>query len=202
MNHFEKELLKFYTPEQFARIQSVKIGIAGAGGLGSNLAVALVRSGFKNFEILDQDIIELSNLNRQYYFLDEVGKSKVVVLKERLLKINPDLKINIINDQLVKANASKYFQHAGILFEAFDNVESKKLILEEYGNSDKIIIFGNGMVGISNKNEFKIKKLNDKHYLVGDGIADVRAGDKPFAPRVATCAGLMASVVLELVCQR
>ena len=70
---FEQGLLKYLKPEQLALIQSRKIGIGGAGGLGSNCAMMLVRTGFKHLEIIDQDLIDPSNLNRQQYFADEVG---------------------------------------------------------------------------------------------------------------------------------
>jgi len=125
MNSFEKSLTEYYSSDILSKIQEIRIGIAGAGGLGSNITHCLIRSGFKNFEILDSDNIETKNLNRQFYFLDEVGKAKVDVLKKRLLKINPDCSIIIHTNKLTKENCSQYFQNTDILFEAFDNIESK-----------------------------------------------------------------------------
>src|SRR5476649_2700716 len=93
MNIFEQGLLKYLKPEQLALIQSKKVGIGGAGGLGSNCAMVLVRSGFKNLEIIDQDLIDASNLNRQQYYTSEIGLPKVEMLKKRLLDINPDANI-------------------------------------------------------------------------------------------------------------
>jgi sulfur carrier protein ThiS adenylyltransferase len=95
MNTFEQGLLKYLKPEQLAVIQSKKIGIGGAGGLGSNCAMMLVRSGFKHLEIIDQDLIDASNLNRQQYFTDEIGLPKVTITKKRLLDINRDAQILI-----------------------------------------------------------------------------------------------------------
>src|SRR5271154_5591556 len=105
MNILEQGLLRYLKPEQLARIQSKKIGIGGAGGLGSNCAMMLVRSGFKNLEIIDQDVIDASNLNRQQYFLKELGLPKVDVLKKRLLDINPDAHIMIHQTQWHEGNA-------------------------------------------------------------------------------------------------
>lgn len=82
MNIFEQGLLKYLKPEQLGLIQSKKVGIGGAGGLGSNCAMILVRSGFKNLEIIDHDIIYPSNLNRQQYYSAEVGLPKVQQLKK------------------------------------------------------------------------------------------------------------------------
>src|SRR5271170_4112112 len=99
MNIFENGLLKYLKPEQLTAIQSKKVGIGGAGGLGSNCAMMLVRTGFKHLEIIDQDLIDASNLNRQQYFADEVGLPKVKITKKRLLDINPDANIIIHQTQ-------------------------------------------------------------------------------------------------------
>ena len=65
----------------------MRIGIAGAGGLGSNVAVNLVRTGVKKLKIVDFDVVDESNLNRQFYFMDQVGRPKVEALRENLLRI-------------------------------------------------------------------------------------------------------------------
>jgi sulfur carrier protein ThiS adenylyltransferase len=198
MNEFEKGLLRYFDEPQLSKIQQHRIGIAGAGGLGSNIAVCLVRSGFKNFEIIDNDVVEASNLNRQQYFLEDIGKPKVLALKERLLRINTDLQIECLQERIIKDNCSRFFKDTAVLLEAFDGVAAKKLILEEYGNSEKIIICGSGMAGFSNDSEIKIRKISDKHFLVGDGVSSIKEAP-PLAPRVMACASLMASVCLECV---
>ncbi|MDC0977625.1 sulfur carrier protein ThiS adenylyltransferase ThiF [bacterium] len=197
MNEFEQSLGNYFETQTLTYIQKIKIGIAGAGGLGSNIANCLVRSGFKNFEILDLDIIETKNLNRQNYFLSEIGHSKVETLKKRLLQINPDCQIITHQIKLTTQNTKEYFQNTAILFEAFDEVASKKLILEEYGNADKLIISGCGMAGYNNQPEIKIRKVSKKIYIVGDEQTEVSKSTPPLAPRVITCASLMASIALE-----
>jgi sulfur carrier protein ThiS adenylyltransferase len=187
---------KYYTEKELQIIQNTKIGIAGAGGIGSNIANILVRSGFKNFEILDHDIVEISNLNRQQYFLNDIGKHKVDALEENLKKINPEIIVKKHKIELTRKNAKDFFQNANILFEAFDNIKSKKIMLEEFGNTETTLISCNGMAGISNKTEIKIRKINDKLYLVGDEISCISKAP-PFAPRVTACAALMASIAFE-----
>ena len=196
MNEFEASLRNYFSEEQLSKIQNTKIGIAGAGGLGSNIAACLVRSGFKDFEILDSDVIETKNLNRQYYFLDEVGLPKVIALSSRLRRINPDIKIAAGNVRIQKSNVSEYFQDRDIIFEAFDEVDSKKLLLEEFGNSGKTLIFGNGMSGVANK-EIIIRKIKKNIYIIGDQETYVGKESPPLAPRVAACAATMAAVALE-----
>jgi sulfur carrier protein ThiS adenylyltransferase len=197
-NKFEEGLLRYLTVEQLEKIQRTKIGIAGVGGLGSNIANALVRTGFVDFEIVDVDLIEASNLNRQNYYYSEIGQAKVAVTAKRLQQINPDVCVKSTQTKLSKENIKEYFSDRDILFEAFDKVESKTLLLESFGNSGKLLVSGNGMSGIVGE-EIKIRKINEKLYLVGDGVTEVGQDNPPLAPRVMACASLMASVAVERV---
>lgn len=201
MNAFEAAVSLYYTPQQWHRIQQTRIGIAGAGGLGSNIAVALVRSGFKYLEIADFDVIEAKNLNRQFYFLDEVGRPKVEVLAERLRAINPAVEIIAHKTRLNAGNIAFHFETADCLCEAFDRPEAKQMFLETFLTSKKLRVMGSGMAGISNKTAISIRKLKENLYIVGDGVTPVGPENPPCAPRVSACAGLMASVILEHICR-
>lgn len=196
MNKFEDAISGYYTADQLSKVQSAKIGIAGAGGLGSNIAVCLARCGFKDFEIVDFDRIEAKNLNRQYYFLDEIGFAKVKAISDRLKRINPGIRAKNHKVRLTRKNITSYFQDRDIIFEAFDDAGSKMILLEAFGNSDKALIFGNGMAGIKNK-ALKIRKIKKNIYIVGDHETPVGKNNPPLAPRVTACAAMMASVALE-----
>ena len=100
MNHLEERLARDLGLERLRKIQAIKVGIAGAGGLGSNCAFNLVRSGFKKLAIVDFDRVEPSNLNRQFYFADQIGLAKVAALKDNLLRINPDLELEIHQEKI------------------------------------------------------------------------------------------------------
>ena len=197
-NLFEEGLLRYLTEEQLGKIQRTKIGIAGVGGLGSNIANALARTGFVDFEIVDNDVIDASNLNRQNFFYDEIGQSKVEVTAKRLRQINPEINVKINQIRLNKDNIKLQFQDRDIVFEAFDQVDSKTLLLESFIDSGKILIFGSGMAGIIG-GDIKVKKLRANLYLVGDGVTEVGQDNPPLAPRVIACASLMASVAVERV---
>ncbi|MFA5878593.1 MAG: sulfur carrier protein ThiS adenylyltransferase ThiF [Candidatus Margulisiibacteriota bacterium] len=199
LNEFETALLTYLTKEELTKIQNTKIGIAGCGGLGSNIAVSLVRTGFINLEIIDFDHVELSNLNRQYFFLDEVGQPKIEALKNRLKKINPDVNIKSTQIKLTRENITNYFKAADFIFEAFDQTKAKLLLFEAFGNSNKILIFGSGLAGYSTKDALKIKKIKKNIYLVGDQKTEANKSTPPLAPRVIICANLMAATALELV---
>ena len=108
MNGFEKGLMRYIGEEKLEKLKKVKVGIAGAGGLGSNCAFNLVRSGFYKFKIVDFDVVEPSNLNRQFFFLDQLGMPKVLALEENLRRINPEVRIEAIQQKVQKDNARAF----------------------------------------------------------------------------------------------
>ncbi len=80
----------YLTQEQRAILSSVRIGVAGLGGLGSNLLSHLVRSGAVHFTVADFDTVSAGNLNRQFFFADQIGKRKTEAVAENLKRINPE----------------------------------------------------------------------------------------------------------------
>mgnify|MGYP003228468150 CR=1 FL=1 len=81
------------------QLAQVRVGIAGLGGLGSHIAVFLARAGVQHLHLVDFDRVDESNLNRQHYFLRDVGRLKTEALAEQLLAINPALKIKNLRQQ-------------------------------------------------------------------------------------------------------
>ncbi len=197
MNLFEQGLRRYLTEEQLKRIHSFKIGIGGAGGLGSNLAVILARSGFQSFEILDFDVIDSSNLNRQQYFLDEVGKLKTEIIKKRLLQINPEISVTTHQVRWAENVGENFFKSCDFIAEAFDQAVWKRDFVEFYQSRCKLMVSGIGMAGLLVKNRMEIKKVGNV-YFVGDRTTDSAQGHPPMAPRVTMCAAMMAEVILDL----
>ena len=199
MNPFEDSLLRYLPPEQLREIQSKKIGLGGAGGLGSNVALTLTRCGFKNFEIIDADRVDYSNLNRQQYFLDEVGGMKTETLRRRLLAVNPDCAVRLFPVSWTPAGGGRYFNGCDFVVEAFDRAESKHAFVSFYQKRAPVVVSGVGMAGLTEKQPLKVKKLGNV-YLVGDFTTDTGQGHPPLAPRVTACAAMMAEVILDLTC--
>ncbi len=197
MNTFESGLLRYLSPEQLTTIQAQRIGIAGAGGLGSNIAVALVRTGFRHITILDKDVVEASNLNRQDYTLHDIGKPKVKVLKTRLIAINPD--VNIITHQTTWSTetADIFFPSCSILIEAFDQAGIKTAFTEWASRHAAHVVCGNGMAGLTIKAPMTVQKIGNI-YMVGDRTTSITDGNPPLAPRVIQCAAKMAEIILDL----
>lgn len=202
MNAFEQGLLRYLSAARLRKIRSFSIGIAGAGGLGSNIAMCLIRSGFNNFTLADKDAIEPSNLNRQYFFIDEIGRPKAEALKRRMLAVNPDAHITARRTVLTAGNINACFSDRAVIFEAFDGAENKKMLVEAFAGSAAIVISGSGMAGLTNDTPLTIKKIHDRLFIVGDHVTRAGPRTPPFAPRVVACAALMASVALEFACQK
>lgn len=199
MNNLEKSLLAYFSEEELNKIQSVKIGIAGAGGVGSNCAMCLVRSGFRKLKIIDFDRVEFSNLNRQFYFVDQVGTDKVAALAENLRMINPEAEVEAILDKLDAANLVSYFADCEIVVEALDQAEDKSVLVEKLLSSKKLIVGASGMAGINNSDKIKIHRVKENLILVGDLESEVFGMQKAYAPKVSIVAAKQAEAVLKFI---
>lgn len=201
MNEFEKGLLNYFSQDDLEKIRSVRIGIAGCGGLGSNCAFNLVRSGFRDLVLADLDRVEPSNLNRQFYFLEQVGLSKVEALKRNLLEINPDAYVRALETRIDRHNASQIFKECAIVVEAFDKAEYKSMLVEKLACSGIFVVSASGIAGYGKTDEIKVNRVREGLVVVGDLKTGV---DKfpPLSPRVNVAAAKQADIILEYVLTR
>ena len=197
MNEFEQALSRYLTQEQLTKIRSIKVGIAGAGGLGSNCAAALVRTGFRRIKIADFDIVDHSNLNRQFYFLQQTGQAKVEALRDNLNLINPAADIKIAQIKLEADNITELFADCDAIVEAFDQAEYKKLIVESYLGSGKLVVAASGLAGWGDSDRIKVHRIRDNFYIIGDLTTGISPGAPPLAPCVLIAAAKQADVVLS-----
>ncbi|WP_421902714.1 sulfur carrier protein ThiS adenylyltransferase ThiF [Maridesulfovibrio sp.] len=197
MNRAEQGISKYLGEDCLRYLQTVRIGIAGTGGLGSNCAMHLVRSGFKQFTIADFDTIEESNLNRQFYFMEQLGKSKVEALCENLKSINPDLDITAHKAAVSRENVHELFDSCDVIIEAFDDPTAKKAMVEAFLSTGKLLVTASGMGGAGNTDEIKTRKIRDSFYIVGDMKTECNEETPPFSPRVAICAAKQSDIVLS-----
>ena len=79
------------------KLKNASVGIAGIGGLGSNASIALARAGIGRLVLVDFDKVDINNLDRQYYFLDQIGQLKVNAMKENIRRIDPKIKVEAYN---------------------------------------------------------------------------------------------------------
>ncbi|MBP1764964.1 MAG: putative dinucleotide-utilizing enzyme [Firmicutes bacterium] len=195
---FHQVLLKYWTPPQLALIEKATIAIAGAGGLGSNCAQLLVRSGFCRFTIVDFDVVEPSNLNRQFFFASQIGMAKVSALAENLKSINPDVRIDARQNKLEPATISAIFADCNIIIEAFDRPEYKKMLVETFLPTGKLIIAASGLAGWGDSDRIRVHKIKENFYLVGDLETGI-SKQAPLAPCVQIAAAKQADIVLEYI---
>jgi len=189
------------TFKEIKKIAEKKIvGIAGAGGLGSNCAVALARVGIGSLIIADFDIITRENLNRQHYFCAQIGQKKVFALKENIFKINPDIKVFPHAIKLNPENIVKIFNKCDVVVEAFDDAVMKQMIIETVliEMPDMPLVVGLGMAGWGDNNSIGFRQEGNL-YICGDEKTEIAEDIPPLAPRVGIVANMQANTVLEIL---
>ncbi|WP_103611456.1 sulfur carrier protein ThiS adenylyltransferase ThiF [Campylobacter concisus] len=189
------------SPELNLALSKAVIGVAGLGGLGSNIALSLARVGVKKLVLADFDVVEPSNLNRQQYFVRHIGLKKTQALKELINDVNPFVEVETHDIFLDEKNVASVFGECEILCEAFDNVAGKAMILNEAGASlkEKKIIGASGMAGCFSSNLIKTIKFAKNVYLCGDLTNEAKIGQGLMAPRVAICANHQANLAIRLL---
>ncbi len=182
------------------KLKDKAVGIAGCGGLGSNCATALARVGVGCLVIADYDKVDQSNLNRQYFFTDQVGMAKVIALKENIGRIDPLIKVETHEVCLDEKNIPEIFKNCDVIVEAFDVAEMKELIIETV--LDKMpglyLVCGSGLAGWG-ENESIGMTRSGKLFIFGDGSNEVSEDYPPLAPRVGIVANMQANQVLEIL---
>ena len=188
----------YLTPEERAVLESVRVGIAGAGGLGSNCAMHLVRAGVKHLTVVDFDVVNESNLNRQFFFRDQLGQKKVEALKVNLLRIESDVDIRAVDMRLDASSAREIFADCGIVVEAFDAVDAKVMLVSVFASSGKKLVTASGLAGWGRSNAMRVRKMGDI-VTIGDGETSVGDGAAPVSPRVGIAAAMQANAVVSLL---
>ena len=188
----------YLTPEERAVLESARVGIAGAGGLGSNCAMHLVRAGVQHLTVVDFDVVNESNLNRQFFFRDQLGQKKVEALKENLLRIDPDADIRAVDAKIDAASVKEIFADCDIVVEAFDVVDAKVMLVSSFASSGKNLVTASGLAGWGQSNEMRVRKMGNI-VAVGDGETAVGANAAPASPRVGIAAAMQANAVVSLL---
>lgn len=199
MEKLNEGLMRYLSEAQLSKLSKCMVGIAGCGGIGSNVAMNLVRSGFKNFVLVDFDYVESSNLNRQFYFSDQVGLVKVDALADNLSRICSDLHLRIYSERVEEGNVHELFKNCDIVVEAFDCPQAKAMLVSNMLDETQFLLACSGMAGIGNSDEIMINKKSDKFYIVGDMKTGVSKDISPISPRVNVCAAKMADIILNKV---
>jgi len=189
------------TFNQIKTILSQKVvGIAGAGGLGSNCAVSLLRSGVGKLIIADYDVVSEPNLNRQFYFRDQLGQKKVFALRDNLARIEPEDCVQVYDTRITEENIGLIYSTCDIVVEAFDEASQKEMFINYMlTNFPEIpLVAGSGMAGWGRIELLKIVQ-SDNLYICGDEESEASEENPPLAPRVNIVSNMQADKVLELL---
>ena len=197
---FAREFFSCREPDVLAALRQSSVGIAGAGGLGSNVAVSLARAGVGRLVIADFDKVEPSNLNRQQYTIDQVGERKVEALRDNLLAINPYSLYEVHDVRVTRRNAARIFARVDVLVEAFDRAEAKEMLIETCLAKfpGRPIVAASGLAGYGGNRRVHTRKMGNLH-ICGDEASQCPKGISPMAPRVALVAAMQANLVVELL---
>ena len=183
------------------RLRAGKVAVAGLGGLGSNVAVSLARIGVGHLHLIDFDCVDITNLNRQQYFIHQIGMKKTEALKENLLQINPYLEIRTDCVKVEESNVRELLAEDRYICEAFDKAENKAMlvnaVLEHF--PEKYLVAASGMAGFGDSNRIRTRKVTEHFYLCGDETSDAEKGICLTAARAALCAAHQANMIVSLI---
>lgn len=190
-----------HTPGVHAKLKAATVGIAGLGGLGSAIAVALARVGIGKLIVADFDVVEPSNLNRQQYFVDQIGLLKTDALVSNLRKINPYVKLEAHAVKLTPNNIFPMFGKTDVMIEAFDRADQKVMLMQAFAATKPDVPFvgASGMAGYSSGETIGVQKMGKKIYVVGDLETGAKPGCGLMAPRVGIAASMQANLALRLI---
>lgn len=190
-----------HTPGVHDRVMQASVGIMGIGGLGSAVAVALARIGVGRMLLVDFDVVEPTNLNRQHYFIDQIGMAKTDALQETLARINPHLLIDVFNQRLTAQSIVHLFSEVDVLVECFDDAVMKADALRVALTDLKGIgyVGASGVAGFGDNNSIRTSRVAERVFLVGDGESAAAPGQGLMAPRVGIAAHQQANQVVRIL---
>lgn len=198
---FEQELTKRQTPKIREKLRNGTVAVAGLGGLGSNIALMLARTGIRKLFLADFDRVDPSNLNRQAYTISQIGMKKTEAMRELIRQVNPWIELDFFDGRVTEENAAELFRPYPVICEAFDTPEAKAVLVNAGLSQlpDSTIISGSGMAGAYSSNLIETKKRMEKLYVCGDGIHAISSEESLTAARVSVCAGHEANMAIRLI---
>lgn len=189
------------TPPIFYELKKSVVGIAGLGGLGSNVAAALTRLKTGKLILVDFDRVEESNLNRQNYFHDQIGQDKVDATIENLRRISSDANVVGHKVRLTPETVLQLFAEADVIAECLDRADQKQMIVETVlvKMPGKVVVSVSGLAGWGGSNEIVTRQVSERLILIGDGVSGIGPGVPLTASRVGVAAYHQANAIVEVL---
>ena len=156
-----------FSPEVYEKLQEASVAIAGLGGLGSNIAVMLTRTGIGKLKLVDFDQVDLSNLNRQVYDIRHLGQLKTEALSQRLKELNPYIELELYSGRITEDNVWSVFRGCRYICEAFDGAEDKAMLAQQVlcGLPEAYLVSGSGMAGYGDADQIHTRKVNSRFFV-------------------------------------
>jgi sulfur carrier protein ThiS adenylyltransferase len=197
----ESLMMARHTPGVHQALKKASVGIAGLGGLGSCCASALCRMGVGKLIVADFDVVEPSNLNRQHYFVDQIGMYKTDATKVNLTRMNPYVNIETHCVTLDESNIPRIFENVNVVIEAFDRSDMKAMIIKTVlGSMAGIpVVAASGVAGYGDGNEIVVTKVTPRLFIIGDNRSEARPGSGLMAARVGIAAHQQANTAVRII---
>jgi len=186
------------------KLSHAKVAIAGLGGLGSNIAMMLARTGVGHILLVDFDVVDVTNLNRQAYLISQLGRPKPQAITELLCQVNPYLDYSTRFVRVTPDNVKEIFGDYDLICEAFDKPNQKAMLVQEVLTQlpGATVVSGNGMAGFGDSNTIVTKQCMKRLFVCGDGSTDIAEGMGLMSPRVSICAAHQANKVVQLILEK
>ncbi len=196
----EALLVARHTPGVHAKLKACRVGVAGLGGLGSQVAAALARTGIGALVLADFDVVEPSNLNRQLYFVDQLGAPKTRALADTLRRANPYVTLETHQVRLTPENIPTIYRGCRVLVEAFDRADQKAMLVETAlaRLPETWVVAASGLAGYGPADGVRTHRMAPRLFVVGDLESEARAGQGLMAPRVGVAAHAQANLALRI----
>ena len=203
-DEWNKALCERHGEDVQKKFSAATVAICGLGGLGSNIAISLVRAGVGKLILIDFDRVDITNLHRQQYKADQIGMYKTEALTENLREITPYISLEIHTERITEENAKTLLIDADIICEAFDSAVAKAMLTEIVlaEMKGKYLVAASGMAGLYDANRIKTRKITSRFYLCGDEESDVSDGIGLVSSRVMVCAAHQAHTVLRILAKQ
>lgn len=187
-----------------SKFSSATVAVCGLGGLGSNIAIALARAGIGRLLLIDFDRVDITNLHRQQYKAEQIGRYKTEALTENLKEITPYVVLEAATERITEDNAAELLKDADIICEAFDHAESKAMLTNTVLETmpEKFLVAASGMAGMGSANAIQTRRVSKRFYICGDGVSDVAEAGSLVASRVMLCAAHQAHTVLRILAEQ
>ncbi len=191
---------KMLSPDENKRLRSFRVAVVGCGGLGGYIIEMLARLGIGHLTLIDGDVFEVSNLNRQLFSTpDNLGQSKSAVAKERVQLINPDIRVKAQQTMLSEENARALLQDHDLVCDALDNIGSRRVVEKCASELEIPMVFGAiagwyAQIGSIMPGETLLDKIYPEDINKG---AETHLGNPSFTPALA--ASIQVAEVVKIL---